>query len=189
MEFMHLRLGRNRLRSHLWVAIACVTSVCVLSISKNLATLNQNDFFVAFHSLLEEKPLDVTPYNGFNTAAFVWAYSNSNSQPWGDRNLSWIYLWAHTRLQRLFSTHFDLFLMALISKVILLACCYRLAAVCGRHVAISPAFQVPLFLLFILAVSFAHNIAFLNSFYGEHTFFVFCRWHWWGYSKRNGGFG
>jgi hypothetical protein len=141
--------------------------------SKNLATLNQNDFFSAFDSLLENKPLDVTLYNGFSTAAFVWAYSSSNSKPWKERNLNWIYLWVHTRLQRLFSTYFDLFLMALISKVIVLACCCRLATVCLRHVAISPAFKVPLFLLFILAVSFAHNIAFLNSFYGEQTFFVF----------------
>jgi len=166
-------LERSRLRPYFWIAFACLTSVCVLSVSKNLATLNQNDFFEAFDSLLEKKPLDVAPYNGFTTAAFVWAYSNSNSKPLKERNLSWIYLWAHTRLQRLFSTHFDVFFMALISKMIVLACCCRLATVCMRHVAISPAFQVPLFLLFVLAVSFAHNIAFLNSFYGEHTFFVF----------------
>ena len=170
---MHRWLEQNRLPSYLWVAFACLTGGCVLSMSKNLATVNQNDFLEAFDSLLEKKPLDVTPYNGFTTAAFLWAYSSSNSKPLNERNLSWIYLWAQTRLQRLFSTHFDLFFMALISKVLVLACCFRLATVCVRHVAISPAFQVPLFLLFVLAVFSAHNIAFLNSFYGEHTFFVF----------------
>jgi hypothetical protein len=57
--------------------------------------------------------------------------------------------------------------MALISKLLLLACCCRLAIVCIRHVALSHAFKIPLFLLFVLAVSFAHNIAFVNSFYGR----------------------
>jgi hypothetical protein len=141
--------------------------------SKNIAMMNQGDFFLAFKSLLDAKPLDVPAYHTFGPAAFVWSFSSSDSNTLADRNLSWIYLWAHTVLQRLFSNHFDLFLMAFISKLIVLFCCYRLSSLSLRQVGLSPRLQLPLFTLFVAAIACAHNIALLNSFCGEHTFIVF----------------
>jgi len=130
--------------------------------------LNQGDFFQDFDSLLEAKPMDVTPYYAFGPAAFVWSYSNSDSKPLAERNSSWIYLWAQTRIQRLFSAQFSLRVMAFISKLILLACCWRLAVLLARD-----GWRLAVFAMLLLAVGCAHNCAFLNSFYGEHTFLVF----------------
>jgi hypothetical protein len=141
--------------------------------SKNIAMMNQGDFFLAMKSLLNTKPLDVTPYQPFGRAAFVWSFTSATENTFSDRNLSWIYLWLHTGLQRLFSDHFDLFFMALISKMIVLFCCFRLARGCLRHAGLPAGLQLPLFTLFVTAIACAHNIALLNSFYGEHTFVVF----------------
>ncbi len=162
------------MRAYFFLTAVCLVGVCVISWSKNLATINQGDSFHAFESLLDDKPLDVNPYGSFGKTAFVWSYSNSTTKPLHERDLSWIYLWAHARLQRLFSSHFDLFFMALISKIIVLACCCRLAFLCVNPATVRLwIVRLAVFILFACAFSLGHNIAFLNSFYGEHTFFVF----------------
>ena len=156
-----------------FVVFVCFVGLLILSWSKNVATINQGDYFLAFDSLLEKTPIDVIPYNGFYMAAFAWPYSHSNGKPLKDRNTSWIYLWSHVRLQQLAGTFFDLFAMALISKIVILACFCRLTLLLVPPGAYALPLRILLFLLLAGAFSFAHNIAFLNSFYGEHTFLVF----------------
>ena len=135
--------------------------------------LNQGDFFYTFDGLLTRQPIDSKPYQPYVTPAFVWEYTKTIEKPFKERNLTWIYFWLNTRLQRVFSIDFNLFLMALISKVTMLWCAYRLSASFLTHTS-GPEICRPLwFLLLVLAAFYAHNIAFLNSFYGEHVFFLF----------------
>lgn len=135
--------------------------------------LNQGDFYRVFDSLLNAQPLDVRPYAGYVTPAFVWSYANPVEKTWRQRNMAWVYVWANVRLQRLIATHFDLFLFALISKLIVLCCCYRLSETLRKHLTLRAAWRPFVFALLVTAFFFAHNIAFLNSFYQEHVFVVF----------------
>jgi hypothetical protein len=163
----------HRLRSHLFLLFACLAGLCLLSMSKNVAMLNQGDFYRVFDSLLNAQPLDVRPYDGYTTPAFVWSYTNPVVKPWRQRNLAWVYVWANVQLQRLMSRHFDLFLLALVSKLIVLGCCYRLSQTLPKHLGIRAVWRPAVFLLLASAFFLAHNIAFLNSFYQEHVFVVF----------------
>jgi hypothetical protein len=163
----------RRARSPLFLLFACLSGICLLSMSKNVAMMNQGDFYRVFDSLLNAQPLDVRPYDGYKMPAFVWSYTDPVKKSWRQRNLAWVYVWANVRLQRLVSTHFDLFLLALVSKLIVLACCYRLSETLRRHLALRAVWRPLVFALLAIAFFFAHNIAFLNSFYQEHVFVVF----------------
>jgi hypothetical protein len=109
----------------------------------------------------------------YTAPAFVWSYTNPVEKPWRQRNLAWVYIWANVRLQRLIATHFDLFLLTLVSKLIVLCCCYRLSETLRKHLALRAIWGPIVFSLLVTAFLLAHNIAFLNSFYQEHVFVVF----------------
>ena len=141
--------------------------------SKNVAMMNQGDFYRVFDSLLGAQPLDVNPYYGYTTPAFVWPYTNRIVKPWRQRNMAWAYVWMNVRLQQIFSRHFDLYLLALISKLIVLGCCYRLSKTLPRHLGIRDVWRPLVFALLVSAFFVGHNIALLNSLYQEHVFVVF----------------
>ncbi len=141
--------------------------------SKNVAMMNQGDFYRVFDSLLGAQPVDVQPYHGYTDPAFIWPYTNPVVKPWRQRNMAWIYVWIHVRLQQIFGRYFDLYLLALISKLIVLGCCYWLSKTLPRHLGTRPGWRPLVFVLLVSAFFLAHNVAFFNSFYQEHVLFVF----------------
>jgi hypothetical protein len=147
----------------------CLLSLVLLDLSTKIAMMNQTDYsrYIGF---LLDRPIDVVPYMGREPQpAFLWVYLPHIASPLTEANSAAVYFWLMAKIQGLIQMNFNLFLVAFLSKAIILVCCLRVALsftldrlpVAGRYVVLSA---------FALAFFYSHNVAFLNSLYGEHAF-------------------
>lgn len=133
--------------------------------------MNQGDYPRTVGFMLGA-PLDVVPYTLRQACAFHWAYLKSVASPLTENNSAAIYFWLAGKLQNLVEPDFDLYLVALLSKCIVLLCCFRVAT--QYFVGRAPFAGAPFVTFTGLALAFfyAHNISFLNSLYPEHAFLI-----------------
>jgi hypothetical protein len=152
----------------------CLLSMLLLDFSTKIAMMNQGDYQRLIGFMLGS-PIDVVPYDvrerPGDRPAFLWSYLLHPASPLTAKNSSAVYFWLMAKIQGLVQLDFNLYLVAFLSKAILLICCLRLAFACGLF-RLPKAGRYLVLLAFALAFFYSHNIAILNSLYAEHAFVV-----------------
>ena len=151
-----------------WLAVAVLAAVLVLG-SSSIGMIDQGDYPRTVSRIVGE-PLPVSSDAAPGTPATRWALRAGLPRPNPSAGTPSFLFAGAAAVQSTYQDHFDLPQLALATKIAWLAALSLLAIALGRRLGFAPTGQA-LLAAVLLLVSFAsHNVAFLQSLYGEFSF-------------------
>jgi hypothetical protein len=156
-----------------FVVVAALVTLCVLLVfgSSSIGMIDQGDYPRTVSRIVGE-PLPPAADAAATAPVTRWALRDGLPIPNASSGTSSFLFAAAAGLQSLYQDRFDMMHLGLAGKAGLAAALGLLAFAAGRRLGFGVAGQGALAAGLLLTAFAAHNIAFMQSFYGEFSFFL-----------------
>lgn len=166
-----VRRASGAVAAALYYVVFALLSSYLIHASKNIGFMNQGDFSRAVGFFLGG-PIDTVEVMSVKPVGFIWSYLDVMGGPRLAAGSSSLLFWLSASLQKLYSNYFDVFTLALVAKLYLIAMSHFVAARIATSFGFHWIWRTSLCVAFLLVFFAAHNVALLNSFYTEFALFL-----------------